>query len=97
MSFILVPNYGDDLQINAWNWRPTIEFLRLEGVIDDETAERMTCHGCGGEADADLARRIGAAVARKLQNMRPGDRIRGDLSVTDAPKKVAEFHRPETY
>ena len=92
-----MPNYGDDLQINAWNWRPTIEFLRLEGVIDDETAERMTCHGCGGEADADLARRIGAAVARKLQNMRPGDRIRGDLSVTDAPKKVAEFHRPETY
>jgi len=45
VSFILVPKYGDKLKINAWNWRPTVEFLRVEGVLDDNMAERMTCHG----------------------------------------------------
>jgi hypothetical protein len=39
---------------------------------------------------------MGTAVARKLQSMHPGDRIRGDMSVTDAPRKPAEFHRLET-
>jgi len=96
LSFILKPKYGDDLKVNAWNWRPTVEFLRVEGIIDDNMAERMTCHGLYADVGVDLARCIGAAVARRLQSMRPGDRIRGDLSVTDAPKKLAEFHKPET-
>lgn len=95
MSFILVPNHGEDLQINAWNWRPTIEFLRVEGVIGDEASELMTCN-LGAKVDADLAARMAAAVERKLQNMRPGERMLADLSVTRTPKKVAEFHKPET-
>jgi hypothetical protein len=96
MSFILVPRQGDVVQVNAWNWRPTIEFLRVEGVIDDETSELLTLNGRGAQADADLARRMAIAVEHKLQSMRPGERIRGDLSMTDAPKKVAEFHKPES-
>jgi hypothetical protein len=56
----------------------------------------MTLNGCGAQADADLARRMAVAVERKLQSMRPGERIGGDLSVTCAPKKVAEFHKPES-
>ena len=96
MSFILVPRQGDDVQVNAWNWRPTIEFLRVEGIIDDETAELLSLNGCRVQADADLARQMAVAVEGKLQSMRPGERIRGDLSVTGAPKKVAEFHKPES-
>jgi hypothetical protein len=72
MSFILVPRQGDDLEVNAWNWRPTIEFLRVEGIIDDETSELMTLNGCGAQADADLAGRMAVAVERKLQSMHPG-------------------------
>lgn len=26
-DFILVPNQGEDIQINAWNWRATLELL----------------------------------------------------------------------
>jgi len=37
---------------------------------------------------------MAVAVERKLQSMRPGERIRGDLSVTGTPKKAAEFHKP---
>jgi hypothetical protein len=96
MSFILVPKQGEDLQVNAWNWRPTIEFLRVEGIIDDEMSELLTLNGRGAQADADLTRRMAIAVERKLQNMHPGERIRGDLSVLNAPKKLAEFHKPES-
>ena len=96
MSFILVPKQGEDLQVNAWNWRPTIEFLRVEGIIDDETSELLTLNGRGAQADADLTRRMAIAVERKLQSMHPGERIRSDLSFTNAPKKLAEFHKPES-
>jgi len=96
MSFILVPKQGEDLQVNAWNWRPTIEFLRVEGIIDDETSELLTLNGRGAQADADLTRRMAIAVERKLQSMHPGERIRSDLSVTNAPKKLAELHKPES-
>jgi hypothetical protein len=96
MSFILVPKQGEDLQVNAWNWRPTIEFLRVEGIIDDEMSELLTLNGRGAHADADLTRRMAIAVERKLQSMHPGERIRGDLSVLNAPKKLAEFHKPES-
>jgi|SRR5580692_7179627 hypothetical protein len=96
MSFILVPKQGEDLQVNAWNWRPTIEFLRVEGIIDDETSELLTLNERGAHADADLTRRMAIAVERKLQSMHPGERIRSDLSFTNAPKKLAEFHKPES-
>jgi hypothetical protein len=91
MSFILVPKYGDDLQVKAWNWRPTLEFLLHEKVIDAETHELMSLNGCGGKADADLARRIAAAIDCKPQRMHRGERIRADLLITAEPKKVVHF------
>jgi hypothetical protein len=91
MSFILVPKHGDDIQIDAWNWHPTLEFLRAEKIIDAQTCELMGLNGCGAKADADLALRIALAIDRKLQGMHPGDRIRADLSTTSEPKKVVHF------
>jgi hypothetical protein len=41
MSFILVPKHGDDVQVNAWNWRPTLELLLREGLISEELHDRM--------------------------------------------------------
>jgi hypothetical protein len=39
MSFILLPNRGEDIKINAWNWRPTIALLRNANLIDDKQHE----------------------------------------------------------
>ena len=50
----------------------------------------------GTKIDAELAARVAAAVQRKLRTMQLGERILADLSVTSAPKKPAEFHKPET-
>jgi hypothetical protein len=91
MSFILVPRQGDELQVNAWSWRPTLEFLRAANVIDAATYELMGAQGCGGQADAALSQRIAAAIAEKLMTMHPGERIRADLTVTAEPKRLAQF------
>ena len=91
MSFILVPNRGVDVQINGWNWRPTLELLRAEGVLNDEMFERKSAQGCGGEADAELAARMADVVESKLAEMKPGERLLADLGVTAKPKSGDTF------
>ena len=91
MTFILVPSEGEDLQVNAWNWRPTLELLFASGVITEEDHEVMGCHGCGARVDADKARRIADIVTRKHNEMNPGERMLADLSVSSEPKKLAVF------
>jgi len=86
MSFILVPKRGEDVQINAWNWRPTLELLLGEGVISGEQYELMGAQGTGGKVDAELADRIAEAVERRLMVMKSGERMLGDLTVTAKPK-----------
>jgi hypothetical protein len=91
MSFILVPHHGEEVQINAWNWRPTLEILRVENLVDDEALELLGCNGCGATVDDELAQRIAAALTRRLAGMRPGERVRGDLSITAEPKPRMVF------
>jgi hypothetical protein len=91
MSFILVPSEGDDLQVNAWNWRTALELLFAAGVITREDHELLGCQGCGGRVSAEKAGRIADAVIRKLNSMNPGQRMLADLSVSSEPKKLATF------
>jgi len=91
MSFILIPNIGEDVQVNAWNWRPTLEFLLARNIITSEHAELLGCNGCGARVDADLANQMAAAVENKLSTMALGDRMRADLTVTSIPKAPQVF------
>lgn len=91
MSFILVPKRGDDVQVNGWNWRPTLELLLREGLISEELHERMGTQGAGGEVDEELAGRMAEAVERSLEAMKPGERMRADLTVTDRAKPTFSF------
>ena len=95
MSFILVPRDGDGVQVNAWNWRPTLELLRSEGLIDSETYEQMGAHSCGGGVNDALAYRIADFLEHRLAKMQPGERMRADLSLTDEPKSALVIS-PET-
>ena len=85
MSFILVPRRGDDVQVNAWNWCPTLELLLREGLINEELYDRMGAQGAGGEVNAELADRIAGAIGHKLKEMGPGNRVLADLTMTDRP------------
>lgn len=91
MTFILVPSEGEDLQVNAWEWRPTLELLRATNVINEDDYERMGAQGCGGKVDAELATRITGVVAHKLANMNPGERLLADLSLSAEHKKLVVF------
>lgn len=91
MAFILVPQKGENVQVNAWNWRPTLEILYRDNVISLECYERMGANGCGGCVDAELALRAAEAIQRRLDAMRPGERILADGSVTDQPRKEVMF------
>lgn len=93
MTFILVPNKGEDVQVNAWNWRPTLEFLHSQNIITTDHAELLGCNWCGAHVDAALATRMAAAVENKLATLKPGDRMRADLTVTAIPKKLQVFGR----
>jgi hypothetical protein len=91
MSFILIPQSGEDIKVNAWNWRPTLELLRNAQLIDDGLRERMGIHGCRAEIGAAMAYRIAEFLDIRLAAMKPGDRINADLTITDLPKKQVVF------
>ncbi|GEM_PF-393304 len=91
MAFILVPKNGEDIQINAWNWRPTLELLRAEGLISDENYERMGSQGCGGRVDGQVAHRIAELIDQKLAGMKAEDRLLPDLTVMSSPKPRVVF------
>ena len=91
MSFILVPNTGDDLQVNSWNWRPTLLLLLNLNAISEEDHELLALHGCGGRVDKEKAEQIANVISTQLKSMNPGERLRADLSVTKEPKKRVTF------
>jgi hypothetical protein len=93
MTLILVPKQGKDFQVNAWNWRTTLELLRAENLIREQEFERMGAQGCGGQADAALACRIADVVESRLLSMKRGERMRADLTVT-ARSKVRQVFTP---
>jgi len=40
--------------VNAWNWRPTLELLLNEDLIDGGRHELLGAHGCGAGVGEEL-------------------------------------------
>ena len=95
MSFILVSSEGEELQVNAWNWRPTLNLLFAAGLITENDYELLGSQGCGGRVNAEKADQIANALSQKLASMNPGERMLANLSVSSEPKKKAVFS-PDT-
>lgn len=91
MSFILIPNHGEDIKINAWNWRPTILLLHHASLIDERQHELMGCNGCGAKISSEAAKKIADFLDRHLVKMTPRQRLRGDLTITSEAKKRVVF------
>ena len=96
MSFILVPKQGEDVQVNGWNWRPTLELIRSHGLVDEETFEKMGAQGCGGAVDGETAHKIAEVISARLSEMRPDQRMLHDLSVT-AKAKSEDIQADDVY
>ena len=91
MAFILIPKNGEDLTINAWNWRPTLELLHKNNLIDDDLYERMGTTCRGQSLKLRIAARIADFLDERLRTLKAGDRIRADLTVTNEAKKPLIF------
>jgi hypothetical protein len=97
MSFILAARRGGELQVNAWNWRPTLELLLNENLIDRKRYELLGANGCGAGVDGELANRFADAIERrlKLADMKEGHRMLADLTITSAQRKPVAFSATE--
>ncbi len=93
MGFVLVPEQGETIFVNAWNWRPTLELLRAHQVLDPEAIEMMGYQG-GYPVTAEEAKEIAVLLDRVLAQLGAGDRILHDLTVTDEPDTF-EFYRDD--
>lgn len=94
MGFDLTPAHGDDVRINGWNWRPTLELLRFNHVISDQKAEEMGWQCCGIQVDAHDAERIAAFLDRYLEHLDPQARVFLDGTTTTEPDTF-EFYRDD--
>jgi len=95
MSFTLVPKYGEATEVNVWVWRPTLELIRSAELIDDKSYEKMGRNDGDVQVDAVTAWKIADLIDQTVERMKPGDRLLGDLSITDKPEKQVVFKTPE--
>jgi hypothetical protein len=89
MSFILqdMGDDGNDLQINGWNWRPTIALLVNADILPSgERAEKCLCQGCGGYFTNEEAKRAAEFLEDLIAQMKPEERIMLDGSVRNKSK-----------
>lgn len=88
MSFILVPKVGSDIQINGWNWRPTLLLISDAGLLTVEEYERMGANGCGGIVDAEKAKKIATVIETQLARMKSAERMCADRTLTALPQPL---------
>jgi hypothetical protein len=93
MSFILVPEIGEELQVNAWNWRPTLELLLAEGVISEEDYDLLEVQGCGGRVNIEKAEQIADAVGKKVMSMNSKSGYDRIYPLQTSPKSWQCFRR----
>ena len=76
-------NPENALDINMWNWRPTIALIGLTRLIDAERLELMGYNGTGVEIIEAEAHAIGRFLETEvLPALRPGTRLTYDLIVS---------------
>jgi hypothetical protein len=104
MSFILVDLADDqhDIQINGWNWRPTVALLVEAGIIPSgERAEDCLAQGCGGYFTREEVTRAADFLERLVASMKPGERVMFDGSIRDKPKNfdlpITEWDEQEAW
>lgn len=83
------------LDVNAWQWRPTLEIIESLGFGDETRAILMHYSGVSVEFDRDEARAIARAIReRYLPRMGADTRLTADGGFIDEPDRVG-FHRDD--
>jgi len=96
MAFILtdISNKEHELQINSWNWRPTLNLIGAADLVGEEKLELMG-ENIGIEVTQEEAQRIGTFLQEKIvPGMQPNERIQYDLTLTAEPD-TGELYRDD--
>ncbi|MFI7149536.1 hypothetical protein ACIBO2_31840 [Nonomuraea sp. NPDC050022] len=93
MSWTLETPNGESLDVNAWNWRPTLELLEKSGTLDADTTELLH-DNIDVELTGEQAQRIAIFLETYLAHIPAGGRVLLDGSNTTEPDSF-EFHRDD--
>jgi len=88
MSFTFIDSgsQNNEIHTNVWNWKPTLEVIKDLDVITEQRVRQMQYNATGFSISADEAGLIANGIRTKyLSKMKPEDRVRTDLSITDEP------------
>ncbi len=66
MTFILKSLSGVDIQVNAWNWAPTMLLIRQAIDLDDQRFELLGVNGVGSKVSSVEADKIADFLAEYL-------------------------------
>lgn len=85
-TFIDAGSPNNEIRTNVWNWKPTLEIIRELDVIGEMAVRQMQYNATGFQVGADEAGMIANGIRSKyLSRMKPQDRVRMDLSITNEP------------
>ncbi|MBN6054776.1 hypothetical protein JYK22_22755, partial [Nonomuraea sp. RK-328] len=93
MSWTLETPNGESLDVNAWNWRPTLELLEKSGTLDADTTELLG-YNIDMEVTGEQAQRIATFLEIYLANIPADGRVLLGGSITAEPDSF-EFHRDD--
>ena len=94
MSWWLVGKNGSEIRVNAWRWRPTLELLKANHLIEDTRLEAMGYNGTGTEISAQEAEQIAQVVEGIVEKLDVQDRVLLDLSST-SEADTGQLYREE--
>ncbi len=89
VTYILKFHDGADLQINVWNWRPTVALIANAGIVPVDQAELLMVNGIGASVTDEQALAISRLLAGRTASMHQGDRLQLDGTIVQGPKDLS--------
>jgi len=93
MSWTLETPDGESLDVNAWNWRPTLELLERSGLLDADTTQ-MLGYNVAVELTGEQAQRIATFLDTYLATAPAEGRVLLEGSIITEPDTY-EFYRDD--
>jgi hypothetical protein len=91
VTFILKSLSGVDIQVNAWNWAPTLLLIRQAIDLDDKRFELLGVNSVGSKVSSVEADKIGAFLAEYLISFPIYGRLLMDGTVAREPKGASNY------
>ena len=97
MSFTLIDRSSENFEIRAsvWSWKAVLELIKSFDILSEGKIRQMSYNATGLEVSREDATMIGEKIRDSiLPKMKPGQRMYGDQSVTEA-KDDGTIHKDD--